>query len=76
MSRAPYRPGDRVRVLHDCAIHGTEARVVRVTDVVPLTPGGWGARWRLRGTRCDGTPLEVTVDATGNDEHGYVGRPT
>lgn len=69
--RAPYAPGDRVRVLHSCAGRGTELATMTVERVVPLNTAG---EWRVETTRCDGTALHAVVDARGRDRHGYVER--
>lgn len=68
--KAPYAPGDPVRVMHDCATHGgTELATFTVERIKALATNG---QYRLTTTRCDGTQLDVEVDQRGRDRHGYV----
>lgn len=70
--KAPYRPGDQIRVLHSCVdAHGggTALAVMTVEACKALAANG---RWRVRTTRCDGSQLEAEVNVSGRDVHGYV----
>jgi len=69
VTRPPYAPGDAVRVLHSCAGRGTELASLTVEWCKPLATNG---RYRIRTTRCDGTPLEAEVGPDGRDDHGYI----
>ena len=67
---APYTAGDRARILHTCSDHGTCVAALPVERVTSQNHYRWA--WRIRATRCDGSPVEVVVDKTGHDAHGYV----
>lgn len=69
--RAPYAIGDRVRVLHTCAGHGTASGVFTIERVVPLNTNN---RWRLEMRRCDGSAMHTVVNERGIDRHGYTER--
>jgi len=73
---APYKVGDKIRVLHSCdhSAHGggTALATFTVERVTQINPDGYGARWRISTTRCDGSPLETTVRSDGRDVHDYV----
>ena len=60
---APYAPGDTIRVWHTCAGHGPEHGTFAVEWVKALTSG----HFRVTTTRCDGTQMDVEVDAQGRD---------
>jgi len=60
---APYATGDTIRVWHTCAGHGPERAAFTVEHVRALTSG----RYRITTTRCDGTQMDVEVDAQGRD---------
>lgn len=67
--RAPYKPGDRVRVLHQCSNHGTASGAFTIQRVVALATNN---TWRIEMNRCDSTPMHATVNQHGRDRHGYV----
>ena len=60
---APYVPGDTIRVLHTCAHHGPAHGTFTVERVKTMT----GGHFRVTTTRCDGTQMDVEVDAQGRD---------
>lgn len=60
---APYAPGDTIRVWHTCAGHGPALGTFTVERVTALTNG----QFRVTTTRCDGTQMDVEVDAQGRD---------
>lgn len=60
---APYAPGDTIRVWHTCGAHEPALGMFTVEWVKALTSG----RFRVTTTRCDGTPMDVEVDAQGRD---------
>ncbi|WP_372595689.1 hypothetical protein [Actinotalea sp.] len=68
-THAPYAPGDPITVLHHCATHGTEVATFPVERIKSLATNG---QYRVTTTRCDGTQLDVEVNAAGVDRHGYV----
>lgn len=64
--------GDKFSLLHSCA-NGTCLAEVTAELVTKLSSG-----YRITASRCDGRPVEFTVDGSGHDRHGYVlpaGRP-
>lgn len=65
---APFKAGDHARVLHSCTTHGTGLGTFPIQRVTPLNDG----TYRLHLTRCDGSPMEVTVDKRGHDVNDYV----
>ena len=67
--RAPYTPGDPIQILHMCATHGTELGTFTVERVKALATNG---QYRVTTTRCDGTQLDVEVNAAGVDRNQYV----
>lgn len=57
--------GDRFQVLHTCSDHlGGCVATFAAEDVTRLSDGH---TYRVRSTRCDGSPIEFTVDAVGRD---------
>ena len=70
--QVPYRPGDRIHILHTCHGHDADVRPVLVRALTRLTGDGPAARWRVTATRCDGSDLEVVVDRDGRDEDGGI----
>ncbi len=69
MTRAPYSPGDPIQVLHSCAGRGTELGTFPVERCKALATNG---RYRVTTTRCDGTQLDVEVNAAGVDRNQYA----
>ena len=63
MSAAPYAPGDAIRVLHTCGAHEPALGTFTVERVKAMS----GGRFRVTTTRCDGTQMDVEVDAQGRD---------
>lgn len=68
MSRAPYRSGDNIHVLH-AGPRGTTLSACMIHAVTP-TSGGW----MITYTSPDPDRITDTtiVDDTGTDRHGYV----
>ena len=60
---APYATGDTIRVWHTCAGHEPAHGTFTVEFCKALTSG----RYRVTTTRCDGTQMDVEVDAQGRD---------
>jgi hypothetical protein len=67
----PYRPGDLIEVLYGDD-KGTALATIPVERCVALATNG---RWRVTARRPDGKLHDVTVDADGNDLHGYASHP-
>ena len=40
---------------------------VRVDRIIPIDPGPGGPRWRVTGVRCNGTPIEWSVNSRGRE---------
>lgn len=68
--RNPYRRGDQITVLHTCKHHGIALAVLDVGECKRL--GEHSTRWRVRATRCDGSPLELEVGQDGRDDEGLA----
>ena len=78
---APYRPGDVVRVVHDCedemgdpVRHSADLRVRRVEPVHGIEPTN-PFRYRVVLERCAtamGTPMSVDVTSSGVARSGTV----
>lgn len=69
----PYQTGDPISVMYDDAEHGQTVATLKVERCTALSIPG---RWAVTTRRLDGRLHDVTVDADGQDRHGYVKRPT
>lgn len=68
MTRAPYKPGDHISVLHHHPTYGTCATRTTISTCHPdATNGRWVITYPLAGTT-----TRTTVDTRGTDRHGYV----
>ena len=67
---APYKVGDPITVMHSCVDHFA-LTAFPVQKVTPMDADERGPRWRIHVTRCDGSPMEMTVRRNGIDIHGY-----
>jgi len=60
----PFAAGDKIAIPHTCTTHdGVTVGPLVVEKVTPM--GGITGEWRVRATRCDGSPVEVEVDSRG-----------
>lgn len=64
MNTAPFALGDTITTDHTCAgeMCSTPMEVERITKM-----GGITADFRIGGTRCDGTPMDVLVWSDGSE---------
>lgn len=70
MNRAPYKPGDRIAVLHAQPGYGTCLAVTRVESCHPHgNTGSYRVTYRLAGEAHGDI-----VDSRGRDKHGYLER--
>lgn len=68
MTRAPYRQGDPIAVLHHHPEYGTVSSRTTISTCHPdATNGRWIITYPLAGTT-----TRTIVRANGTDRHGYV----
>lgn len=66
---APYKAGDRIRVLTAHPIHGTASATTTIRYIQQAPTSG---EWTICWTGLNGDIHATRVNAEGHDLHGYV----